>query len=123
MANEISMTVKITFNKTPVANVERDETDVGVDVTGTRYHQGVQEVGTTEEVLVLGDIPIASLGYCWLKNLDATNFVQFGPAAADAYLIKLKTLESALFRLNLSITPVCKADTAACDVEVLIIED
>lgn len=123
MANELKITAKITFNKTPVANVSRDETDVTFDVTGTRYSQVVQEFGTVEEPLTLGDVPIAGLGYCWLKNLDPTNFVLIGPAAGDAYLIKLKPVESAVFRLNLSITPVVKADTAACDVEVLIVED
>lgn len=123
MADELRLTTKLTYNNTPIANISRDETDVTFDVTGTRYSQVVQEIGTVEEPLTLGDVPSANLGYCWLKNLDPTNFINIGPAAGDAYLVKLKPLESAVFRLMTSITPVCKADTAACDAEVLIIED
>lgn len=123
MGNELKITAKITFNKTPVANVSRDETDVTYDVIGKRYQQGVQEVGTTEEPLVIGDVPSAGLGYMWIKNLDPTNFVQIGPAAGDAYLLKFKPTESGVFRLNPGITAVCKADTDVCDMEVLIIED
>ncbi len=123
MANEIMVTAKITYNNTPIANISRDETDVSFDITGTRYTQVVQDVSTVEEVLQLGDVPSAGLGWCWLKNLDPTNFVNVGPAAGDAYLLKLKALEPAVFRLQLSIVPVVKADTADCDMEVLILED
>lgn len=123
MADELKITAKITYNKSPVANVSRDETDKTIDVTGTRYSQVVQDVNTTEEALTLGDVPSASLGYCWMKNLDPTNFVLLTGAATEVYLIKLKALESAIFRLNLSIVPFIKADSSPCDVEVLIVED
>lgn len=123
MANELMITAKITFNKTPVANITRNETDKTFDVSGKRYSQVVQEVATTEEALTLGDVPSANLGYCWMKNLDPTNFILVTGAAGDVYLMKFKPLESGLFRLNLSIDPFIKADTDPCDVEVLIVED
>lgn len=123
MADELRITAKITYNNSPITNITRDETDKTFNVTGTRYSQVVQEVGTTEEALTLGDVPSASLGYCWMKNLDPTNFILLTGAATEVYLMKLKALESAVFRLNLSIVPFIKADSAACDVEVLIIED
>lgn len=123
MANEIKVTAKITYNNTPIANISRAETDVTFNITGTRYTQIVQDVSTTEEPLELGDVPSAGLGWCWLKNLDPANYINVGPAAADAYLIKLKPLEPAVFRLNTSIVPVVKANSADCDMEVLILED
>lgn len=123
MANEIKLTAKITFDKGAVVGVKRDESDKTFDVAGTRYHQGVQNVGTSEEAVTLGDIPVAGLGYCHIKNLDATNFVKFRPGTGLADMLKLKPLESCLFRWMTSITPFCIADTAAVDIEILIIED
>lgn len=123
MANEIKLTAKITFDKGSVAGVERDETDKSFNVTGTRYNQGVQNVGTSEEAMALGDVPAASIGYCHMKNLDATNFIEVRPGTGTADLLKLKPGESALFRITLSMTPWLIADTGACDVEILIIED
>lgn len=123
MANEITMTAKISFDKGLVVGVSRDETDKQVDVAGTRYTQIVQEIGTSEEVIALGDVPSASIGYCHMKNLDATNFVEVRPALGAADLMKLKPGESAVFRFTLSVVPAMIADTGACDVEILIIED
>lgn len=124
MANEIQMTAKITFDKGLVVGVGRDETDVNVDVAGTRYTQIVQEIGfAAEELISLGDVPSASLGYCHMKNLDATNFVQIRPATGVADMCKLKAGESCLFRWMTGITPYMIANTAAVDVEILIIED
>lgn len=125
MANEIKMTAKITFDKGLVVGVGRNVTDKLIDVTGTRYTQVVQSVGfAAEEALEMGDVGATNAGYCHLKNLDATNFVTFGPIAADVHMGRLNAGESCLFRLNkAAAVAVIQADTAAVDVEVLVIED
>lgn len=125
MANEIKLTAKITFDKGEVSGVKRDESDKLVDVSGSRYSQTVQAVGfASEEAIGMGDVGVTNAGYCHMKNLDATNFVTYGPIAADVHLGKLKPGESCLLRWNkAAAVPVIQADTAACDVEILVIED
>ena len=45
---------------------------------------GVLDIGTTEEVVTLTDI--ATPGFIFIKNLDATNYVQVGPESASAMI-------------------------------------
>ncbi len=123
MANETTITAKLSFDKGLVVGVARDETDKSFDVTGARYHQGVQNVATSEEAIALGDIPTTALGYCHVKNLDPTNFIKIRPGTGLADMLKLKPAESCVFRWMTGIIPFIIADTAACDVEILIIED
>jgi hypothetical protein len=46
------------------------------DMAGGEMITNVQIVGTTAEQLVVGDI--TTPGYCFLKNLDNTNYVDVG---------------------------------------------
>jgi hypothetical protein len=52
--------------------------------------------------------------------MDTTNYVEVG-AVTTQYGIKLLAGEFALFRVN-GTDVFCKADTAACDVQYLLIE-
>ena len=71
--------------------------------------------------LVLGDVAGGTPGYVLLRNLDGTNFVQFG-ADADAPFGKLKAGEAALLRVVAAPISI-KADTAACAVEYWVLAD
>jgi len=125
MANEILMTAKLAFDKGLVVGVSRDESDKNVTVTGARYSQVVQNVGfAAEEAMEMGDVGAANAGYCHIKNLDSTNFITYGPLATETHLGRLNAGESALLRLNkAAATAVIQANTAACDVEILVVED
>jgi hypothetical protein len=74
-----------------------------------------QVIGTSEEQFALVDAtnPI----YFYVRNLDATNFVEVG-VATGVYPIKLKPGQIALFPPNAAAL-FLKADTAACPVEIL----
>jgi len=122
MANEISVTIKITFAKGTLPTVSRNPSALSVDMTGTQFVAGVQSIGTVEEALDLGDMGALTLGWMYAKNLDGTNFVEIRPNTATADLIKLKAGEFCLFRLT-SNTPYAIADTAACELDYLIVED
>lgn len=70
------------------------------------------------EALPLGDV--ASPGLCWLRNTDATNFVQVGKDDGAGNLVPmLKLLPGAdmLLYWDAAIVPRLKADTAPCEVE------
>lgn len=77
---------------------------------------GSVNVGTSEEVISFAEL--ATLGWCMIHNLDATNFVDFGPESGGAMVaaIRVEAGEIALFRLVPGTTYRAKADTAACNV-------
>ncbi len=68
---------------------------------------------------------LTALGYCYIKNLDLTNFVTYGPVVAATLhpFGKLKPGETGIFRLNPGITMAVKADTATCRVQIFCLED
>lgn len=82
-------------------------------------------VGTSEEDLAIGDVTAASGAWLCLSNLDATNFVKYGPKAAGA-MVEFGRLKpgqkEAWFFLAPSVTLRWIADTAACKVDVRMYE-
>ena len=79
------------------------------------------EIGTGEETHTI-DADIGDCGYCFLKNRDATNFVQVG-FATTVYNIRLLAGQVAVFPLEPSTSALyLKADTAACEVDIYIRE-
>lgn len=127
MANEISIVAGLKVVKNTITNELSYPPDAisGVDAVlardfaGTKRSEIIQNVGTSEEALKLGDV--TSPGYCLMKNLDDTNFVSVRPASGAADLIKLEAGDVALFRLQAT-APFVIADTAACDVQVMLLE-
>lgn len=90
------------------------------DITGAKYNRTVQAVGITEEALQLGETS-GSLGWCLLKNLDNTNFVNVKTATSGTVFAKLLPKGGcALFYFGSGVTaPFVIADTAACNIEIL----
>lgn len=122
MADEIKITARIEFAKGNVDTIIRKVERLGIDVTGSRYFAHTQQIGTSEEALQKGEL--ASLGYAWFKNLDATNFVSIRAATGAGNAIKLNPGECAVFRFGSGATaPYAIADTAAVYLEYLIVED
>lgn len=119
MANEIAVTVGLTFTKSGVTSTA-DLATTNFDMTGTDYIRRTQLVGTSEEALDVGEIGTA--GWMYVKNNHATQTVSFRGGSAEADFVKLKAGESAVFRLA-SDTPYAIASGADTNIEYLIIED
>jgi len=68
---------------------------------------------------------ITTLGWVRMKNLDATNYVTYGPTAAAAIVPfgRLKPTEVAYFRLEPGITLRTQANTATCNVHFTVLND
>jgi len=117
MSDELRIGVILSYSKggAPENRVEHIE----VDVTGDSFIHQNQSVGTSEEELTQG-ADLGSPGYVFIKNLDATNYVEVG-STTGVYDIKLLAGEIAIYRHN-SNTLYAKANTAACLVEYIIIE-
>jgi hypothetical protein len=121
MANEIEISVSISASKSGMT-VNRAET-FKVDMSGESMIHGVQNVGTSIEVLDLAEGSIGTSGWCFIKNLDSTNYIDVGRAGVDAdeHTVKLKAGESCVFRAAGVLYG--KSNTAALNIEYIVIED
>lgn len=117
MADEIQIatSLSVNVNGTQISG----STSKSITMAGTLKSGTTQAVGTTTEALDFGDI--SNIGYVYLKNNDATNFVMVGitsPVSSSNAMITLLAGESAAFPTRLE-TIYAIADTASCNVEVI----
>lgn len=119
MAAELSLSgLTIAFTKTGVPSVSLTASTITPTVTGNEIMDNVQAVGTSEEAILMGDVPAG--GYCFVQNLDSTNFVELRSGTGGTDFIRLLAAEWAIFRLSPDATaPFAIADTAACNVRFL----
>jgi len=119
MANEISKTIRITATKSG-ASVSYSETS-REDMSGDDMITSVQSIGTTAETVSFGEITGAP-GLVVIKNLDSTNFVEFGgDSGLTVFKLKLLAGKDMLIRPE-SATLYAKADTAAVKIQVTAAE-
>jgi hypothetical protein len=118
MANELTVSCSLRFSKSG-REVSKAYGGITVDVSGNAWVYAIQSIGITEEALGMGDLGTA--GYMIAKNLDATNFVSLRPGTGTANAVKMKAGEPAMFRI--STNPWAISDTAATDLEYLIVEN
>lgn len=91
---------------------------VSITQAGTNNIGNVQNIGTSSEQLTFGDV--TTIGYLFLKNQDATNFVSVGtinPCVAGTAQVTLKPGEVAVIPTRIA-TWYSIADTAAVDLFV-----
>jgi len=82
----------------------------------------VQSIGTSAETVEVGDV--STLGWCVLRNCDATNYVTIGPDDSGIKnFMRLEAGEFAIFRLEPGITIKAIANTAAVLLDVRVYED
>ena len=118
MANELKVTTGLSFEKGGAKSAVESSTK-NITVSGTDYEKRVVEIGTTDETISLGDI--GTVGFVHIKNLDGTNYVDFGSDGTN-YFVRCKATETAVFRCA-SAAIHTKANTAACKIEIMLVED
>lgn len=95
-----------------------------VDQDAIGAHSPVVIVGTSEEVMAVGDV--STLGWLFLQNLDDTNYVTYGPDDGGGSMVAFGRIEPGelhAFRLEPGITMRWQADTADVKVKMLLLED
>ena len=121
MANELTATLDFTAIKG--FEVRRNLNRLNFDIAGDVYASGVISVGTSYELLDVGDV--ANLGYVYLRNLDGTNFISVAPddgaAAASDPLARLRPGQFAWMPCEPAKDIWVKADTAACLMEYIVL--
>jgi hypothetical protein len=116
VANEITISATLRYAKAKAsASLATSFTATQV---GDKYEAGVQQIGTVEEAVVQGDI--GTIGYMAVRNMDATNYVEFAAVTAQ-YTVKLMPGEGAVVPWKRNAL-LAKANTAAVEIEYLLIE-
>lgn len=124
MANEISIGIAESVTNGELRHSMPLTTDL-IDQTTKALLSKVESVPTTAGGTVISTTGITALGYLYVKNLDATNFVKYGPTSAGAIVDfgKLKPGEQAILRLMPGISLRFISDTAACLVGFVFYDD
>jgi hypothetical protein len=121
MADEIRANLSLTVTKGSLS-LSKLFNDTA-DMAGTKYSAGCQSIGHAahEALVVSGDI--ATAGWAYFRNTDATNFVQVGVDVSTAFHPLVKLLPGEACVLRLATTAVyAKADTAAVDLDYVVFE-
>jgi hypothetical protein len=121
MANEITVSARLKVAKATLKE-DRSETDT-FDMSGQKSGGGIQVIGTTYEAVTL-PADLGTAGYAFFMNHSTANYLEIGLEVAAAFVAfaKLKPGEFALVRLATS-SIYARANTAACDLETLVVSD
>ena len=121
MASELSFSAQLNYAKSSAAL--STHCNVTQDVTGVKYCDLIQNIGTTDEVISFGDI--GTVGVYMLQNIDPTNYVDIG-FNGTTYQIRLAAVSGApgglMIAYNQGATIHAKANTAACNIIVRAVE-
>lgn len=121
MANEITITGKLEYADSESADLSLEVLEKAANVATKKFIHHKQNIGITEEALDLGEL--TSLGWAIFINRDTTNFVNIKTATSGTIFAKILAGECAMFRFGSGVTaPFAIADTAACQLEYLIIQ-
>lgn len=121
MANELNLKVQLSASKNS-ASVALEYTKA-ITMTGNKMFHVVQNVGTAAEALTYGDAGAADVGMMWVRNLDGTNYVEIALDSGVSTQVFAKLLAGQGMLLPPKTAAIyAKANTAACDVEVITIQ-
>ena len=122
MANEISITATLSVSKGGTTVTNATSTD-SIDMTGTNMLTLVQNIGTSYEALTLTDIDTAAKYFVMLRNKDATNYVEVSFDAGSTFSLRMDAGELCGPLPMVAGEQIgCRANTAACEVEVVCCE-
>lgn len=122
MADELTLTLKVSYSKNGVTLAPADVSNKKITISGNAAKHFVQNIGTTEEAIDLGDVTTGGWWFAW--NRDSTNWVEIRVGTGGADFVRLEAGEFFAGRLSPdNAAPYAIADTAACNVEFLIIDD
>jgi hypothetical protein len=124
VANEIKVTTQIKCDNANFSMPLFGKQNQGVtQTTPGGMVPGQVSIGTTDTTISFAGL--TALGWCYLQNLDATNYVDFGPDSSGMIAaVRLKPGEPGmLIRLVPGTTYKAKANSAACKVLILALDN
>jgi len=123
MANEINISLGVQVTN-GFFKYQFQPGQIQIDQAAPGRGGHVQEIGTDEETIDFGDVETE--GYWILRNLDPTNYVEYGPqigTGSAELCCKLKAGEPAFLRVKPGSVWRAKADTAALLLQSDLLED
>ena len=120
MANEITISAALSIARTGLTLSASSSSSI--DQAGDANSGFVQTIGTSTEQITMLDV--VTPGYYYLRNDDATNFILIGlatPVTAPDAFITLAPGKCAVFPSRQTVI-YAKADTAPCNLQVVIAE-
>jgi hypothetical protein len=121
MADEITVTGRMLYSDSESAATFLQILELTPNVATKKFSHFKVSVGTSEEALPLGEA--TSPGWCLLINRDATNYVEVKTGTGGVIFGKMLAGEFCLLRLGSgAAAPYAIANTAACQVEGLIVQ-
>ena len=119
MANEIIVTssLQVTNGNMAFPKVGSTEQTINQSTLGG-CGPGFLSIGTSIESVTVTDV--SNKGWTYIKNLDATNYIEYGPESGTtmATFGRLLAGEACVLRLSPAITLQMQANTAACKVQI-----
>ena len=121
MANEFNISLNLSCNNGYTNNYQKSGQ---YSQTAQGLVGGAQTIATTPGTL-LTTTSLATLGYGYFQNLDATNSVDIGKDNAGALdgFVRLKPGEFSYFRLMPGVTLRAQANVAACKLYWVVYND
>lgn len=120
MSNEITLNASLAYADDESADLALEIAEALASVTTKKYIKAKQNIGTSEEAIGLGEV--TSLGWALFINRDPTNYIELRTGTGATKFAKLRPGKFAFFEFGSGITaPYAIADTAACQMEYLII--
>lgn len=121
MANTISITVSGQVTQGSLLFSLPQPSIAAVTLSNQGMAGGIQAIGfAAAEDLGYGDVPAASAGYLFMRNLDTTNYVQWGLNHAGTIRVVGRLMPGEYWhvvRVEPSAQIMLQAATAACNVE------
>ena len=122
MADEITQLTRVALSN-GLVKYTFSPGNLQIDQAGTLVYAQIHSVGTSEEsITAFGDIADGSEGQVVLQNLDATNYVQWGPATTVYQGRMTVNNPVAIFNAEPSMSLFWKANTAACECWCIVFE-
>jgi hypothetical protein len=121
MANTIAITTSVVTTLGSFRDTFSPGT-LSITPANVGAHCPIVSVGTSEEDLEVGDVGASTQGFIVLQNLDAANYVTYGPKSGGAMVAmgRIRAGEIAVFRLEPSAVLRWAANTAAVKVSVRV---
>jgi hypothetical protein len=120
MANEITVNGSLVYEDSEDMAASMSQLNDIINVTTKKPFRNRQTITTSEVAINLGGV--ASLGWMMFKNLDETNYIEIKTGTGGTVIGKMLAGESyGPVRCGSGITaPYAIANTASCDMEVMI---
>jgi len=117
MANEITTINTLTVSSGNVGSTRTlNKTDIAQSAAGLDF----QLLQVTTGAISLSPVGITTEGHLWMRNLDSTNYVDWG--IASNHIGRMQAGEAVSFRLKPGATLNLQANTATCEVELMLAE-